>query len=89
MLFTIMGFSLQETYLAMDLEREKNWEHMIRVFISLFRSFILSPEGYTPYMQQAVTPNFLAFVMDTAKNFEHPTARMNVSEYLKDEARPT
>ena len=89
MLFTIMGFSLQETYLAMDLEREKNWEHMIRVFISLFRNFILSPEDYAPYMQQAMTPKFLAFIMDTAKNFEHPTARMNVAQYLKDEARPT
>jgi hypothetical protein len=84
-----MGFSLQETYLAMDLEREKSWEHMIRVFISLFRSFILSPEDYTPYMQQAQTPNFVAFMMDTAKNFEHPTARTNVAQYLKDEARPT
>ena len=89
MLFTLMVFALQETYLAMDLEREKNWEQMIRVFISLFRSFILSPEDYTPYMEQAMTPSFHAFLMDTAKNFEHPTARMNVSQYLKDEARPT
>ena len=62
---------------------------MIRVFISIFRSFILSPEDYTPYMQQAITSSFLAFTMDTAKNFEHPTARMNVAQYLKDEARPT
>ena len=51
--------------------------------------FILSPEDYTPYMQQAETPNFLAFMMDTAKNFEHPTAHMNVVQYLKDEAGPT
>src|SRR6476660_10411076 len=45
-LFTLMSFAMQELYLAMDLKREKNWEHMIRVFISLFRSLILSPEDY-------------------------------------------
>ena len=48
MLFTIMGFSLQETYLAMDLKREKNWEHMIRVFISMFRSFICRQKTTRP-----------------------------------------
>ena len=33
-LFTLMSFAMQELYLAIDLKREKNWEHMIRVFIS-------------------------------------------------------
>jgi hypothetical protein len=58
MLFTLMAFAMQELYLAMDLKREKNWEHMIRVFISLFKHFILSPEDYTPYMQQTIMFEF-------------------------------
>ena len=84
-----MSFAMQELYLAMDLKREKNWEHMIRVFISLFRNFILSPEDYGPYNQQALTPSFLAFLMDTAQNFEHSAARTSVAQYLKDETRLT
>ena len=89
MLFTLMGFSLQETYLAMDLEREKNWEHMIRVFISLFKYFILSPEDCTPSQQKALTPEFVAFMMDTARNVDHSMAQTSVAQYLKEEARPT
>jgi len=27
---------MQELYLAMDLRKEKYWEHMIRVFVSMF-----------------------------------------------------
>jgi hypothetical protein len=88
-LFTLMSFAMQELYLAMDLKREKNWEHMIRVFISLFRNYILSPEDYNPYNQQALTPSFLAFLMDTAQNFEHSAARTSVAQYLKDETRLT
>ena len=88
-LFTLMSFAMQELYLAMDLKREKNWEHMIRVFISLFRNYILSPEDYGPYNHQALTPNFLAFLMDTAQNFEHSAARTSVAQYLKDETRLT
>src|SRR5258705_1909266 len=54
------------------------------LFRSLFRNFILSPEDYTPYNQPALTPSFLAFLMDTAQNFEHPAARTSVAQYLKD-----
>jgi hypothetical protein len=87
MLFTIMSFAMRELYLAMDLKHEKNWEHMIRVFISLFKHFILSPEDCTPYIQQTLNPEFRAFMIDTAQNFEHSVARMNVSQYLKDEGQ--
>jgi hypothetical protein len=38
---------------------------------------------------EALALSFHAFKMDTANNFEHPTAQMNVAQYLKDEARPT
>jgi len=89
LLFTLMVFAMQEMYLAMDLKREKNWEHTIRVFISLFKHFILSPEDYTPYQHRALTPIFLAFLMDTARNFEHSMARTSVAQYLNDESRLT
>ncbi len=89
MLFTLMVFAMQELYQAMDLRRENNWEHTIRVFISLFKHFILSPEDYTPYQQKVLTPGFLAFMMDTAQNFEHSMARTSVAQYLTDEARLT
>src|ERR1700721_2292226 len=88
-LFTLMSFAMQELYLAMDLKREKKWAHMTRVFISPFRNYILSPEDYGPYNQQALTPSFLAFLMDTAQNFEHSAARTSVAQYLKDETRLT
>jgi hypothetical protein len=84
MLYTLMAFASQEMYLAIDLKHEKNWEHTIRVFISLFRHFILSSEDYTPYQQKALTPSFLAFQMDTARNFEHTIARTSAAQYLKD-----
>jgi hypothetical protein len=84
-----MVFAMQELYQTMDLRREQNWEHTIRGFISLFKHFILSPEDYTPYQQKALTPGFLAFMMDTAQNFEHSMARTSVAQYLTDEARPT
>ena len=88
-----MVFAMQEMYLAIDLKREKNWEHAIRVFVSLLKHFILSPEDYTPYQQTALTPGFGAFLMDTAKNFDHAMARTSVAQYLKDESplnrRPT
>jgi hypothetical protein len=84
-----MSFAMQELYLAMDLKHEKHWEHMIRMFISLFRNFILSPEDYNPYSHQALTPSFLAFLMDTAQNFEHSAAPTSVAQYLKDETRLT
>jgi hypothetical protein len=84
LLFTLMAFAMQEMYLAMDLKREKSWEHMIRVFISLFKHFILSPEDYTAYQQRTLTPNFLAFMMDTARNFEHSMAQTSVAQYLAD-----
>jgi len=87
LLFTVMVFALQEIYPAMDLKHEKNWEHTIRVSASLFKHFMLSPEDYTPYQQKALTPSFLAFLMDTAKNFEHAIARTSVAQYLKDEPR--
>jgi len=87
MLFTIMAFAMQELYLAMDLKHEKNWEHMIRVFISLFKYFILSEEDFSPYMQGTLKPKFLAFMMDTARHFEHSIATMSASQYIKDEAR--
>lgn len=89
MLFTLTVFAMQELYLAMDLRREKHWEHTIRVFISLFKHFILSPEDCTPYQQKALTPGFVAFMMDTAQNFDHSMARTSVAQYLKEEARPT
>jgi hypothetical protein len=88
MLFSLMAFAMQELYLAMDLKREKNWEHMIRVFVSLFKHFILSPEDFTPYLQQALKPAFLAFVSDTARNYEHSAARTDVAQYLR-EGRPS
>jgi hypothetical protein len=86
MLFTVMSFAMQELYLAMDLKHEKNWEQMIRVFISLFKCFILSPEDFTPYMQQTLESKFLSFMIDTAQNYEHPVAQMSTSQYLEDEA---
>jgi hypothetical protein len=89
MLFTLMLFAMQELYLALDLKREKNWEHTIRVFISLFKHFILSPEDYTPSQHKVLTPEFLAFMMDAAQNFEHSMAHTSVAQYLTDEAPPT
>ena len=89
MLFTLMVFAMQELYFAMDLKREKNWEQTIRVFISLFKYFILSPEDYTPSQQKALTPEFVAFMMDTARNVDHSMAQTSVAQYLKEEARPT
>ena len=89
LLFTLMSFAMQELYLAMDLKREKHWEHMIRVFVSIFKHFILSPEDFTPYMQQALKPAFIAFVFDTARNYEHSVALTKVAQYLKEEARPS
>ena len=89
LLFTVMVFAMQKIYLTVDLKREKNWEHATRVIISLFKHFILSPEDYTPYQQPAVTPGFGAFLMDTARNFDHAMARTSVGQYLKDETRLT
>jgi hypothetical protein len=89
MLFTLMVFAMQELYLAMDLKHEKNWEHMIRMFNSLFRHFILSPEDFTPYMQQALKPNFLAFMIDSAQNFEHSVAHTSAAQYLKPDVPST
>ena len=89
MLFTVMVFAMQELYLAMDLKREKSWEHMIRLFSSLFRQFILSPEDFTPYMQQALKPSFIAFMIDSARNFEHSVGRTSAAQYLKDDVQPT
>jgi hypothetical protein len=86
LLFTLMVFAMQEIYLTMDLKREKNWEHVIRVFISLFKHFILSPEDFTPYQQPSLTPRFLAFLMDTARSFDHAMAQTSVGQYLRDEA---
>jgi hypothetical protein len=74
LLFTLMVFAMQELYFAMDLKLEKNWEHTIRVFISLFKHFILSPEEFTTPMQQALKPSFLAFLLDTARHVEHSAA---------------
>jgi hypothetical protein len=89
MLFTLMVFAMQELYVALDLRRQKNWEHTIRVFISLFKHFILSPHDYTPSQHKSLTPEFLAFMMDTAQNFEHSMAQTSVAQYLADETRPT
>ena len=81
MLFAIMSFAMQELYLSVDLKREKNWEHMIRVFASLFKYFILSEADFPPYMQQSRDPRFLKFLLQTARDHEHPVAGMNVSQF--------
>ena len=89
MLFTLMVFAMQELYLAMDMKREKNWEHMIRMFNTLFKQFILSPEDFTPYMQQALKPDYLAFMIESAQNFEHSVARTSAAQYLKIDVQST
>jgi len=81
MLFAIMSFATQELYLSVDLKREKNWEQMIRVFASLFKYFILSEADFPPYMQQSRDPRFLKFLLQTARDHEHPVAQMEVSQF--------
>jgi hypothetical protein len=88
MLFVLI-FAMQELYTTMDLKREKNWEQTIRVYVSLFKYFILSPDDYTTYQQKSLIPSFNAFLMDTARNVEHYLARTSVAQYLKDETRMT
>ena len=80
MLSTMVSFALQELYLAMDLRQDRHWEQTVRVFLSMFRHYLLSDTDFPDYLQRCLDPRFRAFVMDAAKNFEHVTAKMSISE---------
>lgn len=74
MLYTIMGFSIQELYLSIDKNNEQHWLYLCRSFVSMFRHFILSPEDYTPALQKCAQPEFGEFMLTTAREFEHASA---------------
>lgn len=80
MLATIVGFALQEIYLAIDLEKDKHWEQTVRVFLSTFKHYFSSEADFPAALQQCLAPQFWAFVRDTVKLHEHPSAKMDVAE---------
>jgi hypothetical protein len=75
MLFTNMSFACQEIFFAIDTKKEAHWAYTLRAFITLFREFINSPEDVMPYIQATLHPKFLEFMMTTASEHKHPTAR--------------
>jgi hypothetical protein len=40
-------------------------------------------------MQQALKPSFLAFMIDSAQNFEHSVAHTSAAQYLKPDVQST
>jgi hypothetical protein len=85
MLFTIMGFAMQELYLSIDRKEDSNWLHMCRMFVSMFRHFILCEEDFTPFMQKSLNPDFLTFCFDTARNFVHSAAKTVAANVVEDD----
>ncbi|WP_369720063.1 hypothetical protein AB8Z38_22955 [Bradyrhizobium sp. LLZ17] len=80
MLATIIGFALQEIYLAIDLQKDKHWEQTVRVFLSMFKHYFSSEADFPAALQQCLDPRFWAFMRDTVHVHEHPSAKMVVAE---------
>jgi hypothetical protein len=81
MLATVMGFALQEIYLAIDLEKDKHWEQTVRVFLSMFKHYFASEADFPTALQQCLDPRFWAFLKETVQIHEHPSAKMVVAEH--------
>lgn len=79
-IFTATCFAMQEMYLAIDLKKDANWGNMIRTFISIFRNYILSERDFPPFMQQTLDPGFLEYVMETARNYQHPKYQLSLDQ---------
>ncbi len=73
MMYAICMFSMQEVFLAIDIKREKNWANTIRNFCAIFKPFLMT-DGAA--FAGNVNPNFLTWVREAIRDFDHPFVRL-------------
>lgn len=69
-------FALQEIYFAIP--GDPYWRRTICVVSSSFKAFILSPDEIPERQRAGWHPEFMAFVMTSLKEFDHPVVTLRV-----------
>lgn len=74
-LFGIVAFAMQEVYFATDAKHNRHWALVIRTFMGLFRTLLMSSEKLTSDLEQSVHPEFGAFVHRLLEEGSLPPAK--------------
>ena len=82
-LFTVMCFSFQEVYVALN--DDTSFLNAIKFISKIFSPFILSDEHFTPAQQHTLRPDFLRFLKEAAATGPaHPQAKLASQPLIAD-----
>lgn len=88
LLATHTCFALQELYLSINLRYDQNREQTVRVFLGMFRHYLLSEADFPKALQLYLEPHFQEFMFESCRASDHVSAKMAVGKILPGGGEP-